>query len=127
MSPDRKRMLILLLVMAASCLVVAGSTMGVLYKAHLEDELAHLDDEARAIKALVDAVADFDRVHSDDLPGGHGTATMSQLENAIREFRGFGETGELVVGKRSGDNIEFVLRRRHESAMEPSPFLSALI
>ncbi|MCP4390108.1 MAG: PAS domain S-box protein, partial [Gammaproteobacteria bacterium] len=54
-------------------------------------------------------------------PQGARAATLDQVTAAHREFKGLGESGEFVLAQRDGDQIVFVLSRRHLQSETPEP------
>jgi len=55
-------------------------------------------------------------------------ATLSQVIDAHKQYKGFGETGEFTLAKRQGDNIVFILDQRHSGLqnLKTIPFNSKL-
>ncbi len=115
--------------MTVITMVVATVAIYLLYNTAVKQRTQSLVELADSQARLMEAVARFDRLHSDaDHPEGHAAATMSQLQDAHRRQLGIGKTGELVLGRRVGDHIEFLLERRHANAQVGSrvPFDSPL-
>ena len=46
---------------------------------------------------MIEAVGNFDSVHSADYPGGPIQATLSQVRDAHENCEGFGRTGEFML------------------------------
>ncbi|MBF0426705.1 MAG: PAS domain S-box protein, partial [Magnetococcales bacterium] len=128
---ERRPMLSLILVMAAVGLVVGGVTLFILYETSLGQTQDRLQDlvrgRARLIEAMFRAQVDHLREHS-----GHPEDATSEQERAwnrvlaiLREaqygFHGMGETGEFLLGRRMGDDIVFLLHRRHDAGDKPLP------
>ncbi len=106
--------------MAAATLVVSALSIMSLYLTSIDQHRLHLAEMARSQVSLIGAIAQFDQPVSD--LGGAGAGQVSTLEKlayAHREFGGFGETGEFVLAQRAGDQIEFVLSRRHAHSSTP--------
>jgi len=125
---ERARVLVLILIMTMGLLLVTGITIGILYRAAFNEETARLVEIAQSQARLIEAVARYDAVHSIDHPGGSGAATLQQIMDAHRQYKGFGETGEFTLARREGELIVFVLEHRHAQVErpEPVPFDSAL-
>ncbi len=121
-------MLILVLIMAVGSLLVAATTIWMLYSAAFEEERLRLVETAQSQARLIEAVARYDRFHNTDHPGGWREATLSQVNEAHLEYKGFGETGEFTLAKLEGGLIVFLLGHRHETVglPEPVPFNSEL-
>ncbi len=119
--PDRFRVLILMAIMAIGSLLVAATTIWILYRAAFEEERHRLVEAAQSQARLIEAVARYDRFHNDDHPGGWREATLSQIDEAHRSYRGFGETGEFTLAKLEGEKIVFLLGHRHQIVDHPQP------
>lgn len=126
---DRKRMFLLIFIMITVCLVVTGNTILALYSAAFEEERARLMETVQSNARLIEAVARFDAVFSkEDHPEGAKGATLSQIIDAHKYFKGFGKTGEFTMAHREGDYIVFLAGSRHHtiSEIKPVPFDSEL-
>ena len=118
---DRKRVLILIVLMAVSSIIVAGVTITVLYRTSIEEQQARLVETAQSQARLIEAVARFDKQYIEDYPAGPENATLSQIIDAHEHYRGFGKTGEFTLSKRQGDEIVFLLSHRHFDLDQPRP------
>jgi len=63
---ERKRIFILILLMALSCLFVAGITITSLYQAAISEQRERLVETAQSQARLIEAVARFDEKYSKD-------------------------------------------------------------
>ena len=113
--------MILILILAIGSLLVSATTIWILYGAAFEEERLRLVETAQSQARLIEAVARYDRFHNTDHPGGWKEATLSQVNEAHREYKGFGETGEFTLAKLEGDSIVFVLGHRHQTVEHPEP------
>ena len=122
---DRKRLWLLLVIMTAVSLVVVAITILLLYNTAFEEERARLVVTAQSQARLIEAVARFDAAHEKVDPGsfpkGSSSATLSQIIDAHKHYKGFGETGEFTLARRVGDHIVFLLRHRHYDLDQPKP------
>jgi PAS domain S-box-containing protein len=118
---DRARVLVLIMIMAIGLLLVTGITIGILYQAAFSEEKERLVETAQSQARLIEAVARYDSVNSAGFPGGSRAATLQQVVDAHKEYRGFGETGEFTLARREGDLIIFVLEHRHADVQHPQP------
>nr|MBS0021732.1 PAS domain S-box protein [Gammaproteobacteria bacterium] len=121
-STDLKRVAVLILIM----MVVAGSVgvtaLGTLYYAALNEEGLRLMETARCATSMMEAIADFNRVHNRDYaPGGARGATLAQLQAAHRRFQYLAKLAELMVAERQGDHIVFLVHQRHQREARPAP------
>ena len=118
---ERKRVLLLILIMATASLIVAGIAIFMLYHAAFEEERARLVETAQSQARLIEAVARFDAAYSSDYPKGWEEATLSQIVDAHKHYKGFGETGEFTLATRKGNSIVFLLSHRHYDLKYPKP------
>ena len=79
---ERKRVFLLILIMAASSLIVVGVAIFMLYRAALDEEKARLTTTAQSQARLIEAIARFDSKYSKDYPEGPVAATLSQIFDA---------------------------------------------
>ncbi len=118
---ERARVLVLILIMTMGLLLVTGITISILYRAAFEEEKARLVETAQSQARLIEAVARYDLVHSRNVPGGSGAATLEQIVDAHSQYEGFGMTGEFTMAKREGGLIVFLLEHRHIRVGLPDP------
>lgn len=125
---ERKRLYMLISVMTGASLLVGGIAIGVLYRAAIDEESDRLMESAQSQARLIEAVARFDAVQSTDFPDGSEAATISQVVDAHRNFKGVGQTGEFTLARREGDKIVFLLSHRHKQLedVQPVPWESRL-
>jgi PAS domain S-box-containing protein len=113
---NRQRLLVLLMVMATVGLTAMGLSLWLLYSAAFDEQRSSLVEIARSQAGLIEAVARFDTLHSQNTnPGGAGDATLSQVIDAHAHHQGFGKSGEFTLARRDGDDILFLLSFRHEN------------
>lgn len=120
MSP-RKRVLMLIVIMATVTIVVEFVTIGLLYRTALDEERERLEETAKSQARLIEAIARFDALYSRDFPEGALEATLSQIVDAHNNYKGFGETGEFTLSRKEGDKIVFLLKHRHYDLDKPKP------
>jgi hypothetical protein len=118
---ERKRILLLISIMATVSLTIGGIAILLLYRTALEEEKARLVETAQSQARLIEAVTRFDSTWSRNYPGGSEQATLSQISDAHGRYKGFGDTGEFTLAKRHGRNISFLLRHRHSTLDTPEP------
>lgn len=120
---ERKRILMLISIMAVSALTVAAVTMHVLYRAAYKEEQTRLVETAQSQARLIEAIARFHHTQGKDHPEYRHPvdATLSQIRDAHRHYVGFGQTGEFTLAYRGGDWIQFLLRHRHGDMDNPKP------
>jgi PAS domain S-box-containing protein len=118
---EKKRVISLIFIMAASVLIVAGVAITTLYRTAIKEEQARLVETAQSQARLIEAVARFDQKYSKDYPRGWEAATLSQIIDAHEHYAGFGKTGEFTLSKKEKENIVFLLSHRHFDLDRPRP------
>jgi hypothetical protein len=124
----RKRVLLLISIMAFIVLLVVLISFNMLFRTALREERARLVETATSQARLIEAIARFDSRYSKDYPKGAREATLSQIVDAHSHYQGFGKTGEFTLSERGGDDIVFLLSHRHSEGQTPKsvPFNSRL-
>jgi adenylate cyclase len=111
-----------LAILVAVALGVALSSFTILYRTTLEARKTQLVELARAQARLMEAVGKFDAFFmSGDVAGAARSATLSQIKEGHRLYQGFGETGEMVLARRQGSEIIFLLPTRKRDFRVPEP------
>jgi hypothetical protein len=118
---ERKRILLLIGIMAILVLVVETVSIGLLYKTALKETRSRLEETAKSQARLIEAVSRFDKKYSEDYPDGSWDATLSQIVDAHAHYKGFGKTGEFTLARKEGDMIVFLLTHRHYDLENPRP------
>lgn len=129
MMNPRQRLTLLLLIMLLLSIEVAGVFTYFLYKTSFEQQRERLATTTQSQARLIEAVARFDALNSQlDHPEGATAATLSQIIDAQKHYKGFGETGELAFATHEGNRIIFKLSQRNNNfnIPEPVPFDSEL-
>jgi PAS domain S-box-containing protein len=109
-----------------TCFLLVGSAsvasvLLVLYPEHIERQKSELQGLRGGLVSLLDAVGTFDQQFStSNFPGNAYQATLSQIEKSIGYEVGFENSGEIVLGRRNGDQIEFLLLSRFTGQV-PAP------
>lgn len=103
------RALVLILIVASTLTGVIAAA--ILYKTALSQKSEFLLNNVRNLARLIDAVAHFDRGTFRE-EGKATQATLSQIESAFKDQSGFGETGEILLGRREGEKVVIFLRYR---------------
>ena len=125
---DRRRVLILVMIMLIVALVVTGVSITLLYRAAFNEEKDRLVEAAQSQARLIESVARFATIYSKEYLGGPLAATLDQISDAHANYSGFGQTGEFTLARREDDLIVFLLRHRHfdTDLPQPVPFSSEL-
>lgn len=117
----RRRLIGLVLVLATAMLLVAVTGLLFLYNAALPQERARLAELARSQALFIQSVAEFDRIESQDVPGGPFQATLNQIQQAFGHLRESQQAAELTLGRRQGEDFQFLLRSQSEDRDSPDP------
>ena len=116
----RRSILSLVIILAVSCFIVTGITIRLLYSVYVEEQKARLTEMVQSQARLMEAVARFDAMYSqNDVDGGAVEATLKQILDAHENYGAIGKTGEYMLAHREGDTIAFVRGlRSHETDTE---------
>jgi hypothetical protein len=117
----RKRILLLILIMSSIVIGVESLTVAILYYTAFGEEKLRLVETARSQARLIEAMARFDKIHSNDYPYGARQATLDQIKDAHSKYRGFGKTGEFTLSTKENHQIVFLLDHRHYDLNNPKP------
>jgi PAS domain S-box-containing protein len=127
---ERKRVFILIFIMAFISLIVTGLTILTLYRTAIMEERERLVETAQSQARLIESVTRFDAIYSKSYsPGGARAATLTQIVEAHKRYEQSGMTVEFTLAKRKGDSIIFLLRHRYgglEHHLKPISFDSKL-
>lgn len=118
---EKKRILLLALIMAVACFVVVGITSIMLYRAAFDKQTEVLVSAAQSQARLIESMAKFDDALGRNDSGGSQHATLDQIIEAHRNFKGIGQTGEYTLAKREGERIVFLLSHRFYDFDTPKP------
>ncbi len=111
-----------LAILVAVALGVALSSFGILYRMTLDARQEELVEMARSQARLIEAAAKFDAFFfGGESVGAAEAATLSQIKESHRRYEGFGETGEMVLARREGSEIVFLLPTRKRGFRVPEP------
>lgn len=125
----RDRVVVVVLIMVGVATFVAAVWGGGLYRTAIEEQRGWLLRLVQSQAGLIESVAVFDSDHFQKTKEQtRWSETIYQIAAANKSFLGFGETGEFVLGRRNGGNIEFVLKQRFSESGPPDsiPFDSRL-
>jgi PAS domain S-box-containing protein len=112
----------LFLIMAAATLLVSAVSIASLYNTAIEQHQFRLVEIVQSQARLIEAIASFENQSNNrDQAGDAQASTLQQVADAHRHFRGFGESGEFTLARQEGDQIVFVLSRRHLQSETPHP------
>ena len=75
--------------------LLIGFIIFLLYRSSMEEARLLLSDTAKGYANLIEAVVDFDAIHSTDFPGGPREATLSRVQ---ADFQGDGNHRHLPCG-----------------------------
>lgn len=119
---ERQRIGLLILILGTVALAASGVSTALLYRAAFREQQERLVETAQSQARLMEAIARFDVVESQDYPGGATAATLSQIIEAHERYRrSGGKTGELVLARREGEEMVFLMRHTHDDLPLPRP------
>jgi len=110
------------LILALILLAVSGAGFGVLYQKTLQTARVNLTELAQSQARIMESVAKFSAYHEGgEIRGSARSVTLGQFKEGQRAFKGFGETGEILLAERVGDELVYVLPARKLGFRTPSP------
>jgi len=117
----RKRITALIIIMAASILLVESLTISMLYRTAIREEKSRLREIVTSQARLIEAIMRFDDEYNSSYPHGPREAVLRQIIDAHNHYHGSGRTGEFTLAKRDGHNIVYILNHRHYDYHHPKP------
>jgi two-component system, cell cycle sensor histidine kinase and response regulator CckA len=117
---ERIRILLLIVIMTLSSLMIEGITVAVLYDTALKEQTDRLVATAQSQARLLEVVAETEKSCRQS-PEEYYDNLLKQIADAHSRYKGFGETGEITLAERQGDNIVFLLSHRHYDTDIPRP------
>ena len=118
---DRKRLLVLVVIMMVVALIVGGVAIWIPYQTAFEEQRARLMETVQSHARLMEAMNRYDQSHQSGLSTKAMAATIAQVKDAHTHMKGLGKTGEFVLARREGEWMVFLLRHRHFDLDQPKP------
>ena len=106
-SKDQKRILLMALSLIAVSVIVQVLTLWMLYRSNFEQEVESLNALVGGQVALIGSMA-ASTTNQNEIVEEAVPATLLQITQAYSQLGGFGATGEFVIGRRRGDQIDFL-------------------
>lgn len=124
---ERKRILLLIVIMTVSSIMIEVVTIVTLYKTSLEELKQRLVVSARSQARLIEEIASFHEKYTNDFQGGFYEATLHQIVKAHDKYIGFGKTEEFVIAKKEKNNMVFILlhQRSGSTVNKKIPFVAS--
>ena len=120
MSP-RKRIFLLVAIMAIVSLVVESIGFSMLYRMSFNEQKARLVESVKSQARLIEAIARFDNHYMKVYPRGARQVVLSQIVDAHDHYEGLSKTGEFTLAQKEGDMMVYLLRHRHYDLRNPKP------
>ncbi|MFQ5763927.1 MAG: hypothetical protein ACE5GT_03270, partial [Rhodospirillales bacterium] len=115
-----KRILFLVLIMGAVAAIATAAALTILYNTAFEEERARLVVTVKSQARLMEAIVRYE-IGETENPDIARNRTLSQIREAHLNYEGFGETGELTLAMRQGDEIVYILEHKNIYVGEPKP------
>jgi PAS domain S-box-containing protein len=116
----RIRVVLLTAGLAVSLALVSAFTFVSLYRVSLNAQKARLLETAKSWARIIESFSELD-AHGYTAPHSITIEHLIEHLNSVQtSFTGFGESGEFTLGRRAGDNIEYLMGHRHLDFREPS-------
>lgn len=117
---EKKRVIILIFILASVALTIAGVTIAMLYKTALDEQREMMISTAQSQARTIESIEAFESEFAAS-PEEVEEATLKHIILAHKKYKGIGETGEFTLAKREGDNIVFLLSHRYYDLDKPKP------
>ena len=119
---EKRRIFFLIFTMLSSTLIITSLSIFLLYQTAINEEKVRLTEIAASQARLIESVARFDEIHSQNFPGGAGEATLSQVKEAYENYEIFrGKTGEFTLARKENGYIVFLIRQQQDNHELPQP------
>jgi PAS domain S-box-containing protein len=102
-----KNFLRLFMIMTVPILLITAISMASLYRAELRQHEIRLVDSVNSQARLIEEMARYEKV-TQQSPNLH-QSTLERIMEARKAFKGFGESWELVLARKTGSHINFDL------------------
>ncbi len=112
---------LLMAIMTCLAAIIGGTSIGLLHDAVFNQARTGLIAAVRTQVQMINAVARFDRDFIPKLHVDPSKVTLSQVQDAFHTYKGFGLTGEYVLGRIQDDQIVFLLNQRNIQQTRPQP------
>ncbi|MBF0180843.1 MAG: PAS domain S-box protein [Magnetococcales bacterium] len=120
---EKRRILLLVVIMACVGLTMSGVSIAILYETSFEQTRQRLVQTVQSRARLIEAMTRHEIARLKDTPG---EIVMSQVvehvmmpvRDAHHRFSGLGRTAEFTMGRLEGDQIVFTLRHRAASSQD---------
>ncbi|MDH5543244.1 MAG: response regulator [Nitrospinota bacterium] len=112
----RERIRYLIVIMTIITFIVTAVSTGLLYTVSFEQQTTRLTETAQSQAKLIEAMFKHDEQH------GHITQIetelhiLGQMQEAHKNYQGFGKTGEFTFAKLKNGKIHFLLTHRHSGS-----------
>ncbi len=116
----RRYVVVLMILVAAVAGVVAISAISFLQRAAMDEQRARLVEQARSQARLIEAFVRNETDEGASLEAA-GTIVIAQVGDALAQYVPAASTGEFQIGRRSGNEIAFLVRQRRGEGGPPSP------
>ena len=119
---SRNRLLLLFLILVGSCGIIGVSAISIFYRTAILQERLRLTETAQSQARMMEMIAAQEFEHR----GASGGEEWQQAAiNRIREvhsrYTGSGNSWEFILGRKVGDQIEFLFGHRHKELIQPHP------
>ncbi|PCI44184.1 MAG: hypothetical protein COB49_11390 [Alphaproteobacteria bacterium] len=124
----RKINLMLIGIMVLISLLILTSALTALYQSAFKKSRENLTRTALSQARLIESLAVFDQEHNSSFSEGWLAITLAQIDMDFKSLEKIGETGEFLLARKQGGDIDFLLVSPRGSQSVPSavPFVSAL-
>lgn len=117
----RKRILLLMFIMVATCLIVGTTAVGITYQTSLQQEKFRLLELVRSQARLIESFFVFNNKYDSFSPLSAKDATLRLLIDSHDRYERFSDTGEILVAEKIGEAIHFLFGHIQDQVIKPDP------
>ena len=119
---SRSRLALLFLILVGSCGIVGASAIWIFYQTAISQERLRLTETAQSQARMMEMIAAQEFEYRGASGGDEWKrAAINRIKEVHSRYVGSGESWEFILGRRAGDQIEFVFGHRHKELTQPVP------
>ncbi|MGK5093371.1 ATP-binding protein [Deltaproteobacteria bacterium TL4] len=120
---EKRRFILLFLIMAVISLSVGSTVILILYNASIEQQKERLVETVNIQAKLIEAIALYNQnqYHASDRDNHALISTLDVVVNANHQSEKVGKTGELFIAKHEHEQIVILFSHRHHNETEALP------
>ena len=125
---ETKRIFTLVIILVLTAVCVGGLAIWLLFNTALTEQRETLLNTVRGQAQLMESLAEHENTQHSTQGITSAHEFIYRIKKTLQNFKGLGKTGEFMLGRRSKDEINFLLEARHLDSHIPEnvPFTGFL-